>query len=372
MFVLNHTMSRYAFYCGTDWIDEAFLRWATSPHGGTGIPSMRQKFKAPYRTALQYKGRQHTIIAARDRQSGNYVGMVVLSARDVYIRGALKNIAYVSELYIDPGHRNPALGRGMYYHFIQTIKNYDGLLASAFASNRPLLDMIIARKNSPIAFSDIGTLYTHVFYPKVLPTPSPSSPIHIQPLHSEAMLDAFLEFWHHRKDDRDFIPAYAKSDILTESGQLRDLRLDDILIATKGDEIVGSIGLWDQSPTRTWFVDRYPIGLRLLRPLLNLVARWRGIPTLPNPGDEIPYLLVCLLRVKDDDPEVLWSLFHALSKKFQRHRKQPLFVCALHQRDPLRKWMQWPHYPITSRLLFSPMKITLDPKRIPYVELGAL
>jgi len=371
MYVLKHPPSRYAFYSGTDWIDQAFMRWAVSPHSGTGIPAMRQKIKAPYISALQYKGRQQTIIAARNRQNGHYVGMVVLSSREVYIRGALRSIAYVSELYIDPMHRNPAVARGMYYHFIRAIKKYDGLLASAFASNRRILKMLTSRQNSPIAFTNIGTLYTYVFYPKAIPNPTKAPALRIQSLQKEDMLKAFLQFWHHRKDDRDFIPAYTVRDF-DEEGLLRDLRLDDIFVAIKGDAIVGSLGLWDQSPTRTWVVDRYPTGLRLLRPLINVAARWRGTPALPRQGEDIPYRLACLLRIRDDDPEVLWALFHALSERFDGIRDQPLLVCALHQRDPLRKWIQWPHYPITSQLLFSSKTITMDSKCIPYVELGAL
>jgi|GEM_PF-4073308 len=338
MYVLKHPPSRYAFYSGTDWIDQAFMRWAVSPHSGTGIPAMRQKIKAPYLSALQYKGRQQTIIAARNRQNGHYVGMVVL---------------------------------GMYYHFIRAIKKYDGLLASAFASNRRILKMLTSRQNSPIAFTNIGTLYTYVFYPKAIPNPTKAPALRIQSLQKEDMLKAFLQFWHHRKDDRDFIPAYTVRDF-DEEGLLRDLRLDDIFVAIKGDAIVGSLGLWDQSPTRTWVVDRYPTGLRLLRPLINVAARWRGTPALPRQGEDIPYRLACLLRIRDDDPEVLWALFHALSERFDGIRDQPLLVCALHQRDPLRKWIQWPHYPITSQLLFSSKTITMDSKCIPYVELGAL
>ena len=108
------------------------------------------------------------------------------------------------------------------------------------------------------------------------------------------------------------LPNYSPDELSRGTGILKDFRLNDLVLAKYETEIIGIMGLWDQTRFRRWLVRGYSKGIRLFRPLINLVARALHFPHLPAPNGHFLYKILCLIIIKNDNAEVFKHLFNHL------------------------------------------------------------
>ena len=89
---------------------------------------------------------------------------------------------------------------------------------------------------------------------------------------STETLPEIVDFLRQQGARRQFFPAYTLEDF-TNGTSLRDLKTEDILVARRGDQIVGVLSVWDQAAYKQDVVESYGPALRRLRPVYDLIAR---------------------------------------------------------------------------------------------------
>jgi hypothetical protein len=192
-----------------------------------------------------------------------------------------------------------------------------------------------------------------------------------------ADLPTLLAFLTEVGPRRQFFPAYRADDFFTDTGALRDLRAEDILLAWREGRLVGTLAGWDQHRLKQTVVEGYGGALRWLRPLLNGWARLRGRPGLPAPGTPFRYLTAALPVVAEDRPDVFAALLSEL-RQWAAGGPCSHLLLGLHETDPLLPVAaRFAAGRYTTRLYLvcwadgDAFRAGLD-GRVPYLELGSL
>jgi hypothetical protein len=117
-----------------------------------------------------------------------------------------------------------------------------------------------------------------------------------------------LSEWNGRHQ---FAPVYTLDDISGRTGLLPNFSPKDLYVCKERDEVVGTLGVWDQQSFKQTIVTDYSAKMKAVRPFYNGIARLRGYPTLPNVGESIRSVHVSFVSVKDesliDKARSLWS-----------------------------------------------------------------
>lgn len=144
-------------------------------------------------------------------------------------------------------------------------------------------------------------------------------------------------------------------------------------------EIVGVMGLWDQSAYKQTVVRGYGATLGLFRGVLNLVARAAGMPCapFPDPGEHVAGAYASFVCVARDDPRIFALLLRHLHALAAQRGYAYLFL-GLPAGDPLLPVARrYPHLTYRSRLYLASwgnrtLYDRLDHRRLPYVDLATL
>jgi hypothetical protein len=185
-----------------------------------------------------------------------------------------------------------------------------------------------------------------------------------------------VRFMREHGASRQFYPAYGEEDF-RDGATTRGFRIEDFIVARRGGEIAGVIGVWDQSSFKQTVVRGYAGWLGAIRPFYNFGAKWMGRPRLPSIGEEIRYAYAAFVRVADDDREIFQTLLrHAHGLAAQRGFSY--LMIGMEERDPLiGVARRYPHINYPSRLFLAcwdngeKFYEQLD-GRIPYAEIAAL
>jgi hypothetical protein len=148
-----------------------------------------------------------------------------------------------------------------------------------------------------------------------------------------------------------------------------------VFLAWRGDRIVGTMALWEQSAYKQDVVHAYGPLLRRLRPLYDVAARLLGAQPLTPPGEPIALAFAARTCVADDDPGVMRALLRAVTAE-AHGRGLAFLMVGLADDDPLLKVVRrHPH--ITYRSDLFALSWSGDPLarldgRVPYVEIATL
>jgi hypothetical protein len=220
----------------------------------------------------------------------------------------------------------------------------------------------------------INTLGIVIRRPK-RPRYKPASPVRAQAGDLEEVV-AFLR-QHGRR--RQYYPAYRVTDF-GEGGILPGLEPHDVILAKRGDAIIGTIAVWDQSAYKQTMVHSYGGRLERLRVWFDRIAPLSGAAPLPAPGEEIRSAYAALVCVADDDPGVMRTLLREAYNDACRRGFAYLMI-GLTDEDPLlrvaRRYLHIPYRAWLQASAWRPGEVgcdlypTLD-DRPAYVEIAAL
>lgn len=191
---------------------------------------------------------------------------------------------------------------------------------------------------------------------------------------SSALLPQVVSFLRGHGAKRHFFPAYTLDDF-TGGTTLRGLSAEDILIAHRGDRILGVMAVWDQAAYKQDIVAGYGRGVTRIRPAYNAAARLLHARPLTPVGEAIPLAFGACVSVADDDPAVMHALVRAASHHAADLGKAYLML-GFADTDPLLQVaLAWPH--ITYRSDVYALSWSVDPakvldRRLPYVEVATL
>jgi hypothetical protein len=370
-------MSRYRFELAGP-ADDADLRHiltATPMPGDIRVAFLREP---SYFAGARVDGRFRQVTAPRDLDSGRIVGFGCRSLMPRWVNGRPETIGYLSSLRLLTEHRNRGLvARG--YAMIRRLHR-DGqtrlYLTTIAEGNQTALELLTSGRAGLPAYHFAGRYHTLALSSRrKLRHRMDTSGIEVRPARADDV-GRIVEWLRGEGPRRQFFPLYEADDFNTETGIFKDLRPDDVLLAWRGGELMGVLAGWDQMGFRQTVVHGYGRTMNCVRPLYNAWARWRGLPSLPRPGEAFRYRTAALPVVRGDDPQVFTALVEALRTRIAG--LCDVLLLGLHESDPLfavaRRWRAvW----YTTRLYLAcwddgeELRKSLD-GRPPYLELGCL
>jgi hypothetical protein len=111
-------------------------------------------------------------------------------------------------------------------------------------------------------------------------------------------------------------------------------RASDFIVHRLGGRIAGCLALWDQSNVRRAVIRGYHPRITHLRPMLNMLSRWTGLPRLPRAGESLRQAYLSLAAIDDSDPGILVALVKAGLEEATR-RDFELAIIALADDNPM-------------------------------------
>ncbi len=324
-------------------------------------------------SVLGYKNR----VAVADSNVG-LVGLGSITSKKLYVNGMPQDIGYACNVRIDPRIRNIKTMK----HLMQSGWNWSNenpmgpiYLGSILKDNKKAFSLLTSsRFGIPPAkkLFDYEVLLTPLWNRSAPPIPKEI----VIRRGDEVNVKDLVIFLNEYGQTRQFYPVYTQDDLLNPCGLLRGLSLSDFLIATKGDQIIGSIALWDQTPFRQYVVTDYNKWLGLGVSVLQPIAKMMGIP-LPGRGDTLKCITAACIAVKSGFGgifETLWAqALHNLGGK-----GYTFIIIGFSESDPwLEIARQYKHYRHVSYIVSWDFRhnvygeYRLDQK-LPYLELGSL
>lgn len=332
--------------------DDDDLRAVLAATPMPGMISVGFRREPSYFGAAVVDGRFRQVVVARDETAGRIVAFGARSVSDRYVNGFPKPIGYLSNLRVLPEHRRGGLvGRG--YALLRKLhedRRTSLYLTTIAQDNLSAVQLLTAGRANLPTYHLAGCYHTAVIGLRsgaAVPAAEPSRDgrttsvqgsrngctIEIRPAQNNDV-PAILEFLHAVGSRRQFFPCYERDDFFTGDGLLCGLRPEDLLLAWRGNRLVGTLAAWDQTAFRQIVVHAYKKPLCWLRPLYNCWTGLLGRPCLPRPGSPLRCLMGALPMTCDDDPEVLRTLLDTLIRQRSGQSWDHLLV-GVHESDPL-------------------------------------
>jgi hypothetical protein len=316
--------------------DEAAIRQLLAAHPLPGNISVSFQREPDYFAGCATMGREHQVLIARAGHNGNseLAGIACRAVRNVFVNGREERLGYLGQLRVAAHQRGRWLvSRG--YRFLQQLHEADPVpayLLSIIEGNVEATGVLVNRRRKHFPeVREIGRLMT-----LALPLGKTKPPLHCKAEIARAQVAELREivaFLRRQGARRQFYPAWNEADFSGDS-TTRAFKLEDFFIAKRNGEIVGVIGLWDQSSYKQTVVRAYGGWLRAARPLYNTVAPLVGRPHLPRVGEEIRYAYAAFVCIADDEPDVFDALLRAVYN-LAVARGHAYLMIGLEARDPL-------------------------------------
>ncbi len=368
-------MARFHFELARE-KDDAQLRALLQASPMEGEVSLLFTREPNYFQAACTEGVWNQTIVVRDQAAGKIVGLASRSVREVFVNGKLSRVGYLGSLRISRACRNRLiLGRG--YHFLKQLhedKRARIYLTTIMADNTRVKEVLVSGRAGLPHYHDIGQLNTYVIplaHKKLPPTGIKITK------GSPDMLDQVEAYLGREGPRKQFFPFFDKENFKTSGPLLRDLKIENFLIAVENNRILGVCACWDQSRFKQIVVHQYQGRMKFIRPLYNFWAKQKGYPVWPRAGDSFRYFYVSWLAVTEDRQEVSTALLREAAGEFL-NKGYDFMMIGLHENDPLNKSVAvFPNLKIGSRVYVACWPDGdrdfqgLD-SRIPYIELATL
>ncbi len=368
--------SRFRFDLATE-EDDGQLRQRMAEDWMRGPLSLSFRREPSYFAACCVQGEGTQVIKCTDLACDRIAGMGSRSLRSVFLNGRPARLGYLSDLRADPRYRNRTLlARG--YRFLRQLHEADPTplyFTVILDGNTVALRALTGGRAELPAYRDLGRILTpgvHLDLPRRrLREPG----LRFERARA-AQLPEILTFLRRWQSEKQFAPIYSAADFGTH--RLREFRVEDFLLALRGDRIVGCCAAWDQRAFRQTHIERYSPSWAAIRPFYNLAARLLPLKPLPAPGSLIPYFYLSFVAVEENDVRVFRAL---LREMYLERRCGPwhYFIAGLHERDPLAAALDdYRKISAAGRLFAVHFEDgdeafgALDPERVPYVEMATI
>jgi len=159
-------MSNIIFNLATS-ADDAELRKLLRENPMPGTISASYEREPEYFIAANAGNSFHQTVVARDRKSGEMIGMGSRSIRDVYINGKVKRVGYLGDLRITQSYRlmrRAFSGAFTFLHHLHQDGQVPFYLSSIIEGNLPAQRLFSAGLPELPRFSEYTNLYTLAIY----------------------------------------------------------------------------------------------------------------------------------------------------------------------------------------------------------------
>lgn len=264
--------------------------------------------------SMEVQGRQTNVLVVYDKLNNQIAGTMIVSHKDCYFQGRLSKTVYVSGLKLGSGYEH-SIVLALVFKMMRTYYAQSGVknwFFSVFTDNKSAISFFGRNHKLCPSFIEMGRSTTHVFKKKIIP--GKSNPKFEIKTATESDVDEIIRYIQSEGRTRTNLPNYSPDELSRGTGILKNFRLNDLVLAKYQTEIIGMMGLWDQTRFRRWLVKGYSKGIGLFRPLINMVAGALHYPQLPAPNHQFLYKIFCLQIIKNDNTEVFRHLFNYLMR----------------------------------------------------------
>ena len=350
---------------------------AVTPMAGPVTLSFRRE--PSFFAAAVVDGEFHQTVIARDTGENRIAALGIRSVRQRYVNGMPMAVGYLSGLRVLPRYRGGRiLAEG--YRFLKSLHE-DGrakfYLTTIAEGNTAALSALTSARAGLPRYHFAGRYYTFAVPLSAGRRECDKGNRAVQIRHgTSADLPAVTRYLSAVGATRQFFPRYDATDFFDHRGTFRDLRAEDLLLATRSGEIVGMLACWDQTAFRQIVVEEYAPSIRLTRPLFNGWAALARQPKLPKAGMTLEFLTGALFVVRENDPHVASMLLQSAGRT-AANRTEHILI-GVHESDPLAAVVRrFKSAEYVTRLYCvcwddgEEMRRSLD-DRPPYLELGCL
>ncbi len=313
----NYSVGDYDYWVAAP-RDEAIVRaiFARVATGGR----MQLSFRREPDPFVSFGSLAHGYIVARNRRSGEYVGVCERVIREVFVNGEACTLPYLAGLRVVPGFRHRRLVlRGGFEAVRRLLTAPDDLpwsLTSIMSDNANARRLLGANLAGMPRFEPAGEFSTFALLP--------AGTIELERA-TEADLPAIAELLL-RQGARSQFAACWRAPTLAEFARQGWLTPADYFLVRNGRTIRACAALWDQSAQRQLVVAGYSPWLRRTRPVINFAARLTGSPRLPAPGDPLRAAYLSLVAVDDAASGDLAMLVAAARAEARRRKLHVVFA----------------------------------------------
>jgi hypothetical protein len=275
----------------------------------------------------------HDFILARNRRSGEYVGVCERVVREAFVNGELRRLPYLAGLRVVPGFRHRLLVlRGGF----EALRELSGLpedlpwsLTSIMSDNVPARRLLGANLRGMPRYEPVGELSTFA-----LQAQGDCESEHAR----ESDLPQISSLLMKSARARQFAAAWTPEALQAamESGWLWPR---DFIVLKRRGTLRAVAAIWDQSVYRQVVVAGYAPWLARTRPLINLTAKLFGLPRLPPPGGALRAAYLSHLAVDEAAPEDLLALIR-MARAEARRRHIDVLLLGHAAEHPLADWLR--------------------------------
>ncbi len=297
--------------------------------------------------ALQVEGEDPAVFAVIDDETGQIAGSCIRTLRECYVNGKAEKVAYAGSMRIAPEYR----GGWAFFKLMRNLKqlceehpclHYCSIMQTNILTNKIFLS---GRPPLPTA-KRAGVYLTRIFKPfkkcyrsSVLITTA-----------REAGLETIITFLNKEGSKKQLFPVYRKAHFENSSREwTKGLKAENIFVAFRDGEPVGTLALWDQSAFRRWMLYRSP-KLRFIQPGINLYSWLRRLPAIPSNNKPVDCRYLSLICIKNDDPEIFQALFYHAMKQVIRDKSSPLLIMGHFDTDTMYHSVSFPQLELKSNI----------------------
>lgn len=385
-------MSEFVFELATP-ADDPAIRRLLANNPVPGQITVTYEREPDYFLGCGTMGRFCQVLVARRQPGGEVAAVATRTTRPLFVNGQIEEVGYIGQLRVDERFRGRWVVSGgfHYFHHLHADGRVAGYITTIIEGNTQAQGLLVdrARRHFPV-YREVDRLCTAAIILKkplfrlrsrnpqqsaAFPWDATRSMFEIRSA-APADLPAIAAFLRQHGPTKQFFPVYTEDDFCN-SPTTRGFQAEDFIVARRQGEIVGVIGLWDQSSYKQTVVRDYNGSLRRLRPLLNGWLRLSGAKPLPSPGQPIHFAYASFICVAENRPDIFGILLQNVYN-LAVERGYAYLMVGLSTRDPLlgvaRKFAHIPYY---SRLYSvcwhdeAAFHEKLD-QRLPYVEIASL
>jgi len=327
--------------------------------------------------ASRVQGHFVQVGVARHTDSGEIIGCATRTIRPGFLNGEVKPVGYIGDLRLKPRYRSGTILVRGYQHFRQLHQDGQALLYMTviFEDNQVALSTIATGRAGLPTYHPIGRLLSPAIC-LIRRKPSFEPPVEIVQA-DQSLLPQIVACLNRHGARRQFAPFYTVEDFLACGGWLHQMRVEDLYLAIKSDQVIGVMGKWDQRSFKQTVVEGYAGRLSAIQPFLRLGAALGLSPALPGVGSSINACYASFIAVDHDDLAVGRALLRQLYNDAVRQGYDYLLI-GLHERDPLVHLLDgYQRVPFIARLFcvyFEDGKAAFEQldDRVPYIEIAML
>lgn len=268
------------------------------------------------------------------------LGSLLITFDKVYLEKEIKNIAYTSDLRVEPFIRKTGLADELMKEGIKLIKEN---LEEKNIFTCVLKDNIAGlKKNQNLArdgyadmkiIASLKTYFIFPFYTKKLI----NKDFDIRFANHNDLEEMFY-LWKETNSNKNLSRAFTINSFKEWVNDKNGIGIDNYLLAKKNNKIVGFIGLWNQSKLRKVIIHSQNNQMRLFKNFWNLGTKLIKIPQFPASGQELNFYNITNLCIKDS--ECFEQLLYNAFKNVKRNNSMFLAL-ALDINDELNEKLKY-------------------------------